>query len=68
MLAGIADERINAGEVLMVEGVQEGRTEFKCGSFADFESLDYSNTSDVGDGILRQVARHVAEWRAEERL
>ena len=67
-VAGVLEERVNTGEVLMVEDVQHARAEFKRGPFADFEFLDHSEASDVGNGVRRQVARRIAERRAEYRL
>jgi hypothetical protein len=52
----------------MVKRIQHGETEFKRVSLRYPKPFHHRYVGFVGDGILRQVPRHVAEWRAERGL
>src|SRR5205814_575119 len=64
----IFNERINATEIRMVEGVQEAGVELKVRFLAQFNVLDDREVRDIRDLIPHRVARRVAERRAEHPL
>lgn len=67
-VAGVFHKRVNAGEVEVVKHIQHGRAELERGPLRQLDPLVDGEVANVRDGVLADVARYVAERRAEERL
>jgi hypothetical protein len=66
--SGVFHEGINAQEVRMVEDVDGGGVEIDADPLRKLDSLKYGDVADVGDRVLGNVARGIAERRAEDGL
>src|SRR6185437_4577802 len=63
--SSVFKERIDAGEVGMVEYVQQRRVEFKAGAFAQLKSLEERKIGRVCDCVLHRVSWCVAKRSSE---